>query len=1800
VAILDGYFITSPLFDKLCYKLLPKDLFYFHDFKEKIHITRQHALHTKAEADYRLLYRMDFHSNKTPLDKERHQGRYDIDSAECNEWYAKFCNCINALENHTNETFLRYYALGYTSNTNNSYTYNKSKQIYDHGLVHYCNGHIVEALKLAVDLIDLINKEGPNLKPFLSDARGYFFPEATFIEAMQYSKVIGFLSKSMEEDASKDSLYFHMAAAYLKSGNSTLDRSNDIKSEVRGGLKPVLDAVNDPVDIVSGAFFVDEVDLILQGPFPFKLRRNYNSQNPAPSLLGFGWKLSVNPYLIEKEDHFFAAEEDGTVIDYRFNPLHAKWEVFPEDNPSLTNHNAKGIGGTANPYHNYIEKNTEYLILHGSDGSQRRFEGKLLRQWSDGKGNSLNFIFDQDKLVRIENSLGGYLGFSYHPAGNISAVDAHDGRRVTYDYDFDGDLISVELPDAALITYEYDLHHQIILQTKPHGLFVKNTYDEGRVIKQQSPSAARQQPVATTTFTYRDGIHTVTDPAKGCTEYKIYQGNIYQITDPKGNQILQSYFIDANSWFDAETEQVKPWTGAGSYPKSLKSSRDKRGLLTEYRYDERGNPIQITIHGKDLTGNGDKQVTKNMTFDEHDRRFLEQILDRKTVTTYDPIHSYLPKRIEKYVGEKLIGWTELQYNDQGQVKYEDKSGAIIQWEYDDYGFPEKKICRTGTDDPDVTILFEYNLLGQCIVENFPDAIIKNDYDVLGNLKTYSIHDLSGELIFSKHCIYNKNNALTQQTSLDPYDLTEIDYNSAGLSKEKRQQLTKAIVDESKKIEIQKAGTAHTLYEYNVMGHLIEIVDSNGYSTYRDYDELGRVSKITRMDIETKFDYEPGGLLSETIFPNGGIVSLKYATNGLLIKEEYPEETEFVYKYDLFGRPISVTKNGITVEMDYDDALQKITYKQQGIVIKIEEFDLKGNLVSITDAEGYVWKKNYDDLGRLKSATDPEGNQTVWQYQGNTIKRTLSSKEVNIQRYQAGNLVESQTFDPEGNLIARILSEYSQPTNSYKETQGEFCTTTWMNTQGYPLAVEQADIVTIHHYDPMGQCLATVDGEGRCLQRKFDPFGNLAQKTLGDGTVITYEYDAGSNLTLCTLPQGVLWKATYDLAGKKRTEELHAQNDISQKWKYTYEKGRLIEALDPNQLKHCYCYDDFGRKREEEVDGKKRLYTYDLRGLITSTEQFSNDHTKIERSYDKAGCLILEKIFLNDQLLQQTNQSWEPSKRHLQIKEHQRTFAYLGSYLSRITVNDIDLACLYDTDGSVMSHSTQDSNCTYQYHFSGLPKTVTTHAHKEPFREIMQWDKSGKMSSYQLTRNGIPTEKLFTYNLKGQLQSVNEEKYTFDFDHTGCGIRTESPSWKAEELDPFGKIISEISEGKKITTVYDDAGQVISRLSDHEQQTCKWDPWGNLTEVTTKAYTWKAIYDALSRRLQTVYTPLHAGYLFTTKGNPQVTTSYYDPENEFDEIGLNIDGNTFWKLIGNKNCETIIDNSGNSVDLAYDVLGKLIAVIDSKKIHWNEKLVTPYGPRGPPESLEPNLLSAAFAHAWQGKRIDPTGFIWMGARYYAPVGGRFLSTDPIGIPISLDLYNYANGDPVNFNDPNGRFHSIVYGTIPPSSILLDKLPYHPFDDGSIMDMMGRRELSPFDGIKLWGRIESTYESIVNFLSEPLCPAVVGGNFPFPGGTPRITKSFIPNGVQTYTRSNLQLGQQMHKSYKQGLPGLKEYRLPSGKRIDFVDPINGEIFELKPNNPRSIKLGEKQLELYKKELMTVPEFKNTDWKTLLETY
>lgn len=106
-----------------------------------------------------------------------------------------------------------------------------------------------------------------------------------------------------------------------------------------------------------------------------------------------------------------------------------------------------------------------------------------------------------------------------------------------------------------------------------------------------------------------------------------------------------------------------------------------------------------------------------------------------------------------------------------------------------------------------------------------------------------------------------------------------------------------------------------------------------------------------------------------------------------------------------------------------------------------------------------------------------------------------------------------------------------------------------------------------------------------------------------------------------------------------------------------------------------------------------------------------------------------------------------------------------------------------------------------------------------------------------------------------------------------------------------------------------------------------------------------------------------------------------------------------------------------------------------------------------------------------------------------------------------------------------------------------------------------------------------------------------------GGARIGRHF--GDAAGYTKSSLAIGRRMHQTYRAAehapeLGRFKEFRLPSGRRIDFLDVSTGTIYELKPFNPRGLREGQKQLNVYKAELESIPEFRGIHWKTVLDTY
>jgi len=242
---------------------------------------------------------------------------------------------------------------------------------------------------------------------------------------------------------------------------------------------------------------------------------------------------------------------------------------------------------------------------------------------------------------------------------------------------------------------------------------------------------------------------------------------------------------------------------------------------------------------------------------------------------------------------------------------------------------------------------------------------------------------------------------------------------------------------------------------------------------------------------------------------------------------------------------------------------------------------------------------------------------------------------------------------------------------------------------------------------------------------------------------------------------------------------------------------------------------------------------------------------------------------------------------------------------------------------------------------------------------------------------------------------------------------------------------------------------------------------------------------------------------------------------------------------------------------------------------------------------------------------------------------------------MDLYTYANGDPINYMDPDGRFVSSAYQSVKTKVIATWNSPQF---QGALQMGLGLSEMTggaayttstggigglAGGGFIFFRGLDNVYTGFRQITSNKwvdsgksqllqACGASrdfaegidTALSFGSPKSASRMRSSLLERlaekseEVVQYTKSNLRLGQRMHQSYKAAVADKKnlrkEYRLPSGRRIDFLDRVNGKVYELKPNNPRAVKDGMKQLELYINELKTMPEYKGINWEGILEVY
>lgn len=1196
----------------------------------------------------------------------------------------------------------------------------------------------------------------------------------------------------------------------LSSGTSSSQIAQDFETSDQNGFlgtpndggEQFWEKVADPVNNITGEFYVQATDLQLPGPMPLVLHRNYSSQDLADNQFGYGWKLSIMPYLSISQGgtNIYAADMDGAVLAYVQTATNANvWAPTMAANPQLNNNTTAGVGGLANRLRDYIVRSvngsTNNYTLYGADGSVRVFQfmsfdsgavtnnRPYLLQWTDNRGNYYTFSYDTNsadadfgQMTRIQSSNGNYLGFDYDIYGHIIDAYTGDGRWVYYTYDSFGDLVQVTLPDESTRNYQY-LHetqsvtnngvvtqepystHLIIEEDKPDGRELINQYDnQRRVTNQLSTAGVDLNPIRTGTFIYANNFNITNSYTNAVTGYTlIIDGNshtnrydytnslITKITDPLGYTIQQIWYPDNAT--------------APGYPRSVEERIDKRGLISQYEYDSNGNVTNTVITG-DLMGDGNTSETATNTAVYNSNCLPLQMTDpagNSTVYVYDQTFNFLPQQITHYAGAVPVFTNYMYYGDATNVVV---NGNITQTN-EAFGLLMRQIRAYGSPDAATNDMM-YNGNG------FLTETIQYTGTADPNITNYFFYNERGDRVIAEDAL----GAYTY-AEYDPMDRPTVNEN----------------VDEFGNL------LAWNFIYYNENGEVSWTegprYNPENYEFY-DYDGAGRVTTEIHWRSEAKSD-----------------------GNGVEAPSGYNLYAQTFNEYDPLGNLIlTVDPRGAMTTNTYNALCELVQTKHldtDGTTVLSTEgygYEPGGEVEYLTNALGGVTTTLYTSTGKPEFQSNPDGSTNAWRYyldgriyreiqrNGAYWQTTYNDADLITTRvfYSAANVPEatnSVQLDLRGNVIARTDADGNIFTTTFdgldrtKVTAGPPIVTvsqeSGMSPTGpYTYVTNVLQQVTTNFYDVAGRSVTNVNALGEMTVTTFDalkrqtsrkiynPNGVLAHETYwayspdqnsvtvtnGSGSTAivqtTYTDTDGHTVLSVAYPSSGILDYTlkqYDLSGNLD----HQEHDTSSG------SGTVTEWTFAD-----YTLDGLNRvTSQEDRDGAETYFAYDP--LNDLTNRTMPGGLQWNATYNNAGQVLQDWLVGTDGSGTRTNSytyysSTSPFAGLLDTKTGGRGLTSTYSYddflrkssITRIdpTYGHLDTFWSYDARGYA-------TNITEQYtgYLTGAdPKVVSR-----------TFDPYGQLSSETITINGVPfSSAIQSWDATGRRTglSINGAGYAF--------------------------------------------------------------------------------------------------------------------------------------------------------------------------------------------------------------------------------------------------------------------------------------------------------------------------------------------------------------------------------------------------------------------------------------------------------
>ncbi len=458
-------------------------------------------------------------------------------------------------------------------------------------------------------------------------------------------------------------------------------------------------------------------------------------------------------------------------------------------------------------------------------------------------------------------------------------------------------------------------------------------------------------------------------------------------------------------------------------------------------------------------------------------------------------------------------------------------------------------------------------------------------------------------------IYDFDNLLISRTvEMGTGDLTE-EYWYDGLGQLRKvidrnnNTVTKTYTDRGLEKEVIQPSDTYTITGVSTKN--VTPVISNSYNEIGQVDETIVSYKIATAELvsvlKTIYLYDTAGRVIKkttgkwaTIPEDGNYREEKYEYdgNGNLIKQTDPESNVFVFTYGF--------NNNVLTETN--------TFGTESTTISTKAYDALGQLISETDANGYITNYYYNDANQLRFAEYPSitegGEKCILEYQYDYAGNVVS-------KIEPGNIKTTYIHDD----LFRVTRETINSNNS--------------NSTDY------TSIIKKYKYDNIGNVLQNQDSTGMALVTyTYDELNQMRTVSNPDGGVFRYGYDGNGNKAFVLDARGKRTDYTYSSSNLLTRETDPKGNSIENEYDIL---GNKKYYKDKNNLEYLYTYNIFGNLLTEKApryNKENLVFTYDKVGNVITIVNANN----IKQVYDYGISYQLDSIeyqSLNDEDLYET-------------------------------------------------------------------------------------------------------------------------------------------------------------------------------------------------------------------------------------------------------------------------------------------------------------------------------------------------------------------------------------------------------------------------------------------------------------------------------------------------------------------------------------------------------------------------------------